>query len=153
MISLKSSGFTLIELLLVISLLTLLFLAMPGFDNISLFKIVNQEEVQYMVDLLRWSQRRAILQGKRQYLTLDLKSNQYFLYELDDGVETILKRVKLKKVNLIGINRSVTGMEQTFYFTPQGTPAFGCTISLEDQCNHWKVVIAVGSGKLRIDKE
>ncbi len=153
MIKERRSGFTIIEILLVITLLSVLFMAIPGFEKNSLFRIVKEDEVQYMVDLLRMAQRRAILSGERQYLTLDLVTNEYRIYTLKDNDEKVLKSVELKKLDLVGINRSVTEMEQTFYYTPQGSSVFGCTISLKDQSNLWKVVIAVGSGKIKIEKE
>lgn len=146
-------GFTLIELLLVISLLSMLFLIVPGIDKQSIFRMADQDEVQRLVDLLRWAQRRAILMGERQYLTLDLVAEGYWIYTLDENGESISKQVSLKSLDIVGINRSVPEMEQTFYFSPQGTPVFGCTITLKDHWNTWNVVIAVATGKIRIDKE
>lgn len=144
----RRAGFTLIEVLLVISLLATLFLLLPGIERTGLAKLSDQNEVQKMVDLLRWAQRRAIIHGTRQYLTLNPAQDSYRIYELNENQEVLLKQVELDKLDLIGINRSVSERDQTFYFTPQGSSVFGCTISLQE----WKVVIAVGTGKIRIEK-
>ncbi|WP_164730989.1 prepilin-type N-terminal cleavage/methylation domain-containing protein [Anoxybacter fermentans] len=149
----SDTGFTLFELLVVISLMAVLFLIIPGLDGNSLTKIANEDEVQRLVDLLRWAQRRAILHGKRHYLTLDPVNESYRIYELEGDEEKVLKKINLEGLDMIGLNRTVKGMEQTFYYTPQGTPVFGCTITLEDKWTRWNVVIAVGSGKIRIDRE
>lgn len=145
-------GFSLFELLVVISLLGIFFVLIPGVERIGLTRISQQEEVQHLVDLLRWAQRRAILCGERHYLTLDPLLDQYRIYEIGEDGEVVLQHVSLEGVDLLGINRSVTGMEQTFYFTPQGTSVFGCSISLQGQWTLYKVIIAVGSGKIRIER-
>lgn len=68
------------ELLLVITLLGILFIMIPGFGGKSLKKLESQGEIQKLVDHLRWAQRRAVLEGKRFYLTLDLEQETYRLY-------------------------------------------------------------------------
>lgn len=146
-------GFTLIEILLVISLLSLLFLFLPGLPKASVLKISNQQGVQRFIDHLRWAQRRAIMKNRRQYLTIESAKRGYHFFEIiDDDPKTHYREV-LDDLQSIEINRSVSGMSQTFYFTPRGTPVFGCTISLKDQFTLWHVVIAVGSGKIRLKKE
>lgn len=118
-----------------------------------MIKLTDHNEVQKMVDLLRWAQRRAITHGTRQYLSLEPGSDSYRIYELDGEQEVLVKRVDFERIDLVGINRSVPEMNQTFYFTPHGSPVFGCTITLKDRWIEWKVVIAVGTGKIRIDRK
>ena len=149
----NDAGFSLIELLLVIVVLSILFAAIPGLDHVSLFKIADQDEVQRLVDLMRWAQRRAILTGERYYLTLNPVSESYKIYQLVGAEERVFKQVNLENLDIVGINRSVDGMEQTFYYNPEGAPSFGCSITLKNRWNTWKVVIAVATGKIRIDKE
>ncbi len=146
-------GFTLLELLLVISLLSILFLFIPGLNLTSRFRIANQDEVQRLVDNLRLAQRRAILEGVNQYLTIDPEHIGYQIYQLSGSELLIYHQIILENFQSISINRSVSGLNNTFYFTPAGTSVFGCTITLEDNFNLWRVIVAVGSGKIRIEKE
>lgn len=148
----RRAGFTLIEVLFVISLFAVLFLLLPGIEKAGLTRLTDQNEVQQMVDLLRWAQRRAITRGVRQYLTLDPAEDSYRIYELADEEEVPVREVRLTKIDLIGLNRSVPGMDHTFYYTPQGSSVFGCSIVLRDSRTQWKVVIAVGTGRIHIDK-
>lgn len=148
----QGHGFSLIELLVVMSLLCLLFLVVPGMDNKGIFRMADQDEVQRLVDLLRWAQRRAILTGVQQYLTLNPEVESYKIYTLEGNVERIYKQINLKSLDIVGVNRSIPGMAQTFYFSPQGTPVFGCTVTFKNRWNTWDVVIAVATGKIRIDK-
>lgn len=149
----RVKGFTLIEILLVISLFSLLFLFLPGLSKTSLVKLTNQEEVQRLIDQLRLAQRRAILHNIPQYLTIDPTTKGYHFYEISGADLKTYHLEVLEDFQSIEINRSVSGMNHTFYFTPRGTPVFGCTISLRDQYNLWRVVIAVGSGRIRLVKE
>lgn len=149
----EQAGFTLIELLLVIVLLSIFFAMVPDVGRGTLTKIENQNEVQHLVDLLRLAQRRAITSGVRQYLTLDPVHERYRFYELDGVEEKNITEVSLRGVDLLEINRSVNELPQTFYYTPAGTSVFGCTISLKDTQYLWKVIISVGSGRVRIARE
>ena len=149
----RVKGFTLIEILLVISLFSLLFLFFPGLSKTDLSKLTNRGEVQRLIDQLRWAQRRAILHNLPQYLTIDPTTKGYRFYEISGTDKKTYHLELLEGFQSIEINRSISGMSNTFYFTPRGTPVFGCTISLRDQFNLWRVVIAVGSGKIRLIKE
>lgn len=148
----RELGFSLLEVLLVIALLGILFAVGPGLDGKSLKKMGSQGEVQQLVDYLRWSQRRAILVGERQYLTLEPDRDAYRFFFLQENHEEIVQEVSLQEVDLIGLNRSVSEIPQTFYFTPNGSPVFGCTITLADQWTEWRIIIGVASGKIRLER-
>lgn len=152
MIVRQKSGFTILELLLVITLLGVLLIMIPGLDGKSLKKLGSQGEIQKLVDHLRWAQRRAVLDSKRYYLTLDPGQEIYWLYTLDESEEKVIHLIQLHEVDLMGMNRTVKGMLHTFYFTPDGSSVFGCTITLKDQWNEWKVIIAIASGKIRVKR-
>lgn len=146
-------GFTLFELLITISLISILFLILPNLDQTGLYRISNFDDVQRLVDLLRWAQSRAVLLANKHYLTINPLEKSYIIYVYQVDKIKILKEIKLEKFSSISINRSIAGSENTFYFNSRGAPVFGCTILLQDQWNLWKVIISVASGKIRIDKE
>lgn len=128
-------------------------MAIPGINIDSLTQISNQDEVQRMADYLRLYQRKAILSSQNIYLTLNPNKDCYYFYQMDEEKEKILNSVTLDRINIVGLNRSISGKVQTFYFTPTGTPVFGCSITLQDNWNNWAIIISVGSGKIRVERK
>lgn len=140
-------GFTLLEALLVLVVLALiLVLAGPSWRSF------NHRQLEcwarHLASDLRWSQLRAICEDCNQYIEFDIDDNSYFVYELVDDEKKIIRRRQVEPpVELKGINISIP----LFHFTPSGAPSRGSTITLLDPSRQAKIIIAVATGRVRIE--
>lgn len=141
----QEKGLTLMEVLLVILILgsTFLFFASPVkiWENIEMQRVTRT-----LISDLRWAQLHSIVSGLKVAIEFDLIQQHYKIYYLEHNNKLLQYRDDLGPVMI----KSLTGANDVIHFNPSGAPSRGTSIQLVLKDLQQTVIIAVGSGRVRI---
>jgi len=140
-------GFTLIEVLLGAGLLVLFYgIVFSGFSD---FMELDRTGRHLSSDL-RWAQRQAIFSNRNCYIQLDMEKNEYQIFREKQGdVEQLRSRELEGEIFFKEISLS----EPVFHFTPSGAPSRGNSIVISNGVSQLRVITAVATGRVRIEKD